>query len=40
MNEFLSELEELLIKHFGKDWDYSFDDDKPLIIHFPIKEEK
>lgn len=39
MNEFLNELEKLLTKHFGEDWRYEFDEDKPLVIHFPIKEE-
>ena len=40
MNEFLNELEKLLTKHFGEDWSYDFDEDKPLVIHFPIKEEE
>ena len=40
MSAVLNESEKLLTKHFGQDWSYDFDEDKPLVIHFPIKKEE
>tara|TARA_Y100001970_G_scaffold272540_1_gene369413 strand:- start:22794 stop:23126 length:333 start_codon:yes stop_codon:yes gene_type:complete len=40
MSNFLDDLESILTTHFGEDWRYEFDDDKPIIIHVPIERSK
>jgi len=38
MSNFLEDLEGVLTQHFGEDWTYEFDGDKPITIHVPIEE--
>jgi hypothetical protein len=40
MSNFLDDLESILTTHFGEDWRYEFDDDKPIIIHVPLERSK
>jgi len=38
ISNFLEDLEGVLTQHFGEDWTYDLDGDKPITIHVPIEE--